>query len=81
MTFSIVIMVGRGYFLPTHVHEASEKTYYSGSIVARNDAGTCSGRYPAGGDTFLGDSSGCKEKSSKEEKENKEDKEDKKESL
>lgn len=25
MTFSIVIMVGRGYFLPTHVHEASEK--------------------------------------------------------
>ena len=23
MTFSIVIMVGRGYFLPTHVHEAS----------------------------------------------------------
>ena len=25
MTFSIVIMVGRGYFLPTHVHEASFK--------------------------------------------------------
>jgi len=25
MTFSIVIMVGRGYFLPTHVHEASKK--------------------------------------------------------
>ncbi|MGI6003372.1 MAG: hypothetical protein ACOX74_07035, partial [Lachnospiraceae bacterium] len=25
MTFSIVIMVGRGYFLPTHVHEASIK--------------------------------------------------------
>lgn len=25
MTFSIVIMVGRGYFLPTHVHEASMK--------------------------------------------------------
>ena len=24
MTFSIVIMVGRGYFLPTHVHEASK---------------------------------------------------------
>jgi hypothetical protein len=24
MTFSIVIMVGRGYFLPTHVHEASD---------------------------------------------------------
>jgi two-component system response regulator YesN len=23
MTFSIVIMVGGGYFLPTHVHEAS----------------------------------------------------------
>ena len=25
MTFSIVIMVGRGYFLPTHVHEASDE--------------------------------------------------------
>jgi hypothetical protein len=25
MTFSIVIMVGGGYFLPTHVHEASKK--------------------------------------------------------
>ena len=25
MTFSIVIMVGRGYFLPTHMHEASLK--------------------------------------------------------
>lgn len=26
MAFSIVIMVGGGYFLPTHVHEASNKT-------------------------------------------------------
>ena len=29
MTFSIVIMVGRGYFLPTHVHEASIINYNS----------------------------------------------------
>ena len=29
MTFSIVIMVGRGYFLPTHVHEASKLNDHS----------------------------------------------------
>ena len=47
----------------------SEKTYYSGSIVARNDAGACSGWYPAGGDTFLCDSPGRKEKDGKEKEE------------
>lgn len=32
MTFSIVIMVGRGYFLPTHVHEASKIIKYMGTL-------------------------------------------------
>ena len=34
MTFSIVIMVGRGYFLPTHVHEASNKNGFKPNRAA-----------------------------------------------
>ena len=40
MTFSIVIMVGRGYFLPTHVHEASEiEIGYPGVARAKDKTG------------------------------------------
>ena len=37
--FSIVIMVGRGYFLPTHVHEASKKFRDGPDLRAENGSG------------------------------------------
>ena len=38
MTFSIVIMVGRGYFLPTHMHEASLMGESYGADILIDDA-------------------------------------------